>query len=152
MGGKVIDRHNYVASFLKNDPRFADPASYDFRLTPESPAAILDGGVPPGRSAAGYDLTPKLEYVLDASGKSRPVSGALDLGAFEYPGREAETRTEEITAQPALQPPTRTPHAVRGSSRAQNRATMTRRASAKKKGGTYPARSIKASGESAQQP
>jgi hypothetical protein len=103
VGSEVIDRQNYILPSLKNEPRFADPKSYDFHLTSDSPAEILDRGVPPGRSSTGYDLTPKLQYVYDAGGERRPVSGALDLGAFEYA------------------PPARTPQTVRGSSRTTHR-------------------------------
>ena len=53
---------------------------------------ILDRGIPPGRSATGYDLTPKLQYVYDARWEQRPVSGPLDLGAFEYTGSAAGTK------------------------------------------------------------
>src|SRR6202011_4555985 len=84
VGSEVIDRHNYILPSLGNEPRFADPKSYDFHLTSDSPGEILDRGIEPGRSSAGYDLTPKLQYVYDARGEPRPVSGALDLGAFEY--------------------------------------------------------------------
>jgi parallel beta helix pectate lyase-like protein len=84
VGGSLDDDHNQVFGALDNQPRFRNPRTYDFRLTPESPRSIVDRGAPPGVSSMGYDLRPKLEYVYDANGRNRPVSGPLDLGAFEY--------------------------------------------------------------------
>lgn len=76
---------NYAGAVLDNnlsgiDPRFVDRARHDYRLLPESPA--IDAGIAAG-SGAGVSLMPTHEHVHPASGRVRPVSGALDLGAFE---------------------------------------------------------------------
>jgi len=133
VGGNVQDGHNLVIPALDNEPRFANPRAYDFRLTADSPHAIVDRGVSPGVSASGYDLTPKLEYVYDADGKPRPVMGPLDLGAFEY-------------VAPPVAPPT-PPATVPGKVVAKRSPAKERPAksspSTRKKAKTYPARSPK---------
>ena len=83
-GGTVTASHNYVEPSYNNSPGFLSPSTYDFHLSAASPATIVNAGVAPGVSAAGYDLTPTGQYVYDAQGLPRPVAGALDLGAFEY--------------------------------------------------------------------
>jgi len=128
VGGDLDEDHNVVIATRENEPGFANPRSYDYRLTADSPRWVIDRGARPGLSSTGYDLTPKLEYVYDANGRVRPVSGALDLGAFEY------------VAPPP--PPAVTPAA--------KRVTMTKPAPvkakatpAKKKSKTYPAKTTK---------
>ena len=81
--GSVRATHNYTG---RRSPRFHAPASFDYRLTSRTPRSIRDAGTDPGRSATGYDLTPRREYVPVARGRVRPTSGTLDLGAFEYTG------------------------------------------------------------------
>jgi hypothetical protein len=101
-GGDVSAASNYIASSLRNAPRFADPGRYDFHLTPDSPDAILGRGIPPGVSATGFDLMPREEYVEGAKSKARAVGGALDLGAFA----RASGRTSALDAdapRPAVQ-------------------------------------------------
>ncbi|MGE5178729.1 MAG: right-handed parallel beta-helix repeat-containing protein [Bacteroidota bacterium] len=83
-GGSVTSSNNYVHTAYDNAPGFASPTTYDFHLTSASPAAIVDAGASPGSSSTGYPLTPTGEYVYDAQGKARAVSGALDIGSFEY--------------------------------------------------------------------
>ena len=124
VGGEVDARRNLVVPRLDNEPSFANPRGYDFRLTAESPRTIVDRGVEPGVSVSGYDLTPKLEYVYDAGGKARPVLGPLDLGAFE-----------SVTPPPMSE--AAPPQPVVGN--APEKAKISR--SAKKKPKTYPARS-----------
>ena len=84
-GGKVRAGRNYVTRSLHNAPRFEAPGSYDFHLTARTPKSIRDAGGAPGRSATGYDLTPKYEYVHRAQGRARTSIGPPDLGAFEAP-------------------------------------------------------------------
>jgi hypothetical protein len=86
LGGDVAPSHNYIDPSLGNAPRFADPFAYDFHLTAQTPRSIVDGGVSPGVSSTGFDLTPKREYVYDATSRMRPIVGPLDLGAFEFAG------------------------------------------------------------------
>ncbi len=83
-GGTVTASHNYIEPLYNNSPGFLSPSTYDFHLGAASPATVVDAGVAPGVSAAGYDLTPTGQYVYDAQGMPRPVAGPLDLGSFEY--------------------------------------------------------------------
>ena len=82
-GGTVTASNNYVEPAYNNSPRFAATGSYDFHLTSASPASVLNAGVALGLGG-GFALTPTGEYVYDAQGRSRPLAGVLDLGAFEY--------------------------------------------------------------------
>jgi hypothetical protein len=86
-GRSVAERRNWVRSSRNNAPRFRSPRAYDYHLTASSPGSIVDAGVAPGRSASGYDLTPRREYVPTARGQGRPTVRALDLGAFEARGK-----------------------------------------------------------------
>lgn len=54
---------------------------FNFKLAPDS--AAINAGVNPG-SANDVSLTPTLEYVHPIGKKNRSISGALDVGAFEY--------------------------------------------------------------------
>ena len=83
-GGSVTSSNNYVHTAYDNAPGFASPSTYDYHLTASSPTSIVDAGASPGSSSTGYPLTPTGEYVYDAQGKARAVSGALDIGCFEY--------------------------------------------------------------------
>src|SRR5271166_5664032 len=58
-------------------------AGYDYHLSAGSPA--INAGTPPG-AAAGYDLTPRFEYVHPMlKAKTRAVVGlTIDIGAYEY--------------------------------------------------------------------
>ena len=82
-GGTVVADHNYVDPSGQNGPRFADPRTFDYHLTAASPPEVVDAGADPGRSITGFDLTPRSECGEDARARARPVSGALDIGAFE---------------------------------------------------------------------
>src|SRR6185295_5286466 len=94
VGGEVFEGRNYIEPSLNNSPRFANPRAYDYRLTAESPRAIVDRGSPPGVSLSGYELRPKLEF-LEGSERTRPTAGPLDLGAFEYPGAKVSAAAPE---------------------------------------------------------
>jgi len=83
-GGTVTSSNNYVSTAYDNAPRFASPSNYDYHLTSSSPTSIVNAGTDPGTSSTGYPLAPTQEYVYDAQNAARGVSGALDLGAFEY--------------------------------------------------------------------
>ena len=70
------------------DAAFASIANLDLTLRAASPA--INGGVDPG-SAFGFELTPIQQYRHPACGDTRPMTGAIDIGAYEFgdPGRAA---------------------------------------------------------------
>jgi hypothetical protein len=59
---------------------FVAESSFDFHLLPGSPC--VDGGGEPG-DGMGFSLTPTDHYVHPAASSPRPLSGALDVGAYE---------------------------------------------------------------------
>jgi hypothetical protein len=75
-------------------PLFADAAGYDFRLTSASPAR--NQGIATPLDPAGYPFPsphwpashePPLRSVLPGSpAPARIATGAIDLGAYEFPG------------------------------------------------------------------
>ena len=62
-------------------PGFVNRASYDLR--PTANALVINAGSAPGYSPWGVALTPVAEYKRVALGMTRPVTGALDIGAYE---------------------------------------------------------------------
>lgn len=62
-------------------PGFVNRATYDLRPTP-SPL-VVNAGTDPGVSATGYVLKPVAQYKHVAFWIGRPVTGALDIGAYE---------------------------------------------------------------------
>jgi hypothetical protein len=67
------------------DPLFQNPAAFDYRLKPASPA--IDAGVHPGM-AKDFDLVPRFEYVHPLSRRTRSSIGPIDLGAYENADRK----------------------------------------------------------------
>jgi len=65
------------------NPELADPAVYDYRLAPGSPA--IDAGVDPV-SADGHWLGPVFEYQHPLALRSRAGQGPIDAGAYEADG------------------------------------------------------------------
>jgi Right handed beta helix region len=59
------------------DPKFVAPAAFDFRLRSDSPA--IDAGL----ALSGVSN--------DNDGRIRPLGGAMDIGAYEYPDSSART-------------------------------------------------------------
>src|SRR5438552_16775663 len=97
LGGDASSRSNSIARSRANEPRFEDPATYGFHLTPDSPREIVDRGIPPGVCSAGYGLTAKYEYAEEAQSKPRATVGPLDLGAFEIgPARKRSTLDADV--------------------------------------------------------
>lgn len=69
-----------AANWMGSDPGFLDRPGYDFRLGGTS--AAIDKGKDPGM-AGGLSLLPVSQYVPNAQGMNRPVTGNLDIGAYE---------------------------------------------------------------------
>ncbi len=85
-GGSVTASNNYIHASYDSAPGFANPSSYNYRLSYSSPSGssgIVDAGGAPGKSSAGQDLTPVSEYVYDTQKVARIAVGAIDIGAFE---------------------------------------------------------------------
>jgi hypothetical protein len=72
----AIDKTNYRSIA----PGFVNRAGYDLRPTS---ALVINAGSVVGTSAAGVSLKPGAVYKHVASGATRPVLGALDIGAYE---------------------------------------------------------------------
>jgi tetratricopeptide (TPR) repeat protein len=70
-------------NFRRPELGLVDPASYDFRVKPDSP--LIDAGDDPG-SHGETSLWPQFEYVHPASGRPRQRVGVLDIGAYEFCG------------------------------------------------------------------
>jgi len=73
----AIEKTNYRSIA----PGFVDRANYDLR--PTSNALVIGAASTPGYAASGVSLRPGAVYRHRASGVTRPVVGALDIGAYE---------------------------------------------------------------------
>jgi hypothetical protein len=73
----AVQKTNYRAI----TPAFVDRLHYDLRPAPN--VAVVNAASAPGYSATGVSLAPGAVYKHVASGTSRPVVGALDIGAYE---------------------------------------------------------------------
>ena len=62
-------------------PGFVNRGAYDLR--PTANPLVIDAGSDPGYTSTGVSLTPVSEYDHVALGMPRPVTGALDIGAYE---------------------------------------------------------------------
>lgn len=91
----ALDRTNYRSVA----PGFVNRAGYD--LHPTANVLVINAGTAPPLSATGLSLVPLLQYKATATTEARPVTGALDIGAYE-----AATTTATPTPTPA---PTPTP-------------------------------------------
>ncbi|MBM3739099.1 MAG: hypothetical protein FJW39_25270 [Acidobacteria bacterium] len=63
-------------------PGFVDPATQNYKLAPGSPAINAGTNQEPTISGA---LLPSMEYMRHSRSQARPVSGLIDLGAWETP-------------------------------------------------------------------
>src|SRR5215471_460607 len=72
----------------KADPKFADPAAFDFHLRTDSPA--IDAGLALPGVGADYD------------GRVRPRGGRVDIGAYEHP--DSSSRTSRFRAKSKTKP------------------------------------------------
>lgn len=62
-------------------PGFVNRAAWDLR--PTANALVVNAGSTPGYAASGFALKPGAVYKHSASGTTRPVVGAIDVGAYE---------------------------------------------------------------------
>ncbi len=72
----------------RTDPKFADPAAFDFHLRSDSPA--IDAGLALPGVGADYD------------GRVRPRGGRVDIGAYEHP--DSSSRTSRSRAKSKTKP------------------------------------------------
>jgi hypothetical protein len=72
----------------KTDPKFADPAAFDFHLRSDSPA--IDAGLALPGVGADYD------------GRVRPRGGRVDIGAYEHP--DSSSRTSRLRENSKTEP------------------------------------------------
>jgi hypothetical protein len=72
----------------KTDPKFADPAAFDFHLRSDSPA--IDAGLALPGVGADYD------------GRARRRGGRVDIGAYEHP--DSSSRTSRLRAMSKTKP------------------------------------------------
>ncbi len=77
----LIGPGTLTTNLVSNAPGLVDMTNFDYRLTAASPAR--DAGSSAG-AVNGVDLTPVYHYVHRSSRESRPVSGTIDIGAYEY--------------------------------------------------------------------
>jgi hypothetical protein len=89
----AVQKTNYRAL----SPGFVSRAGFDLR--PTANALVIDAASVPGTSATGVSLAPTAQYKHVALGESRPVSGKLDIGAYE-----AASSTTEPAPAPAPAP------------------------------------------------
>lgn len=81
-GGQVLDGPGTLTSNLVSDgPGFINQSAFDYRLTAGS--AARDAGTTAGVGGA-ISLTPVYQYLHPTQREPRPVSGTLDVGAYEY--------------------------------------------------------------------
>ncbi len=90
-----------LTSNFVGDPLFVDAVTYNFRLRSTSPC--INSGTFPG-TGAGYDLTPKFQYVPVAMTQPRPLVGTIDIGAYEYEATAAAGLAEPAQAAPTQEP------------------------------------------------
>jgi Right handed beta helix region/Pel9A-like, right handed beta helix region len=72
----------------KTDPKFADPAAFDFHLRSDSPA--IDAGLALPGVGADYD------------GRARQRGGRVDIGAYEHP--DSPSQTSRLRAKSKTKP------------------------------------------------
>ena len=72
----------------KADPKFADPAAFDFHLRSDSPA------INAGLALSGFDN--------DYDGRVRSRGGRVDIGAYEHP--DSSSRTARLRAKSKAKP------------------------------------------------
>jgi hypothetical protein len=92
----AIDRNNYRTL----SPSFLNLAGYD--LHPAGGSPMINAGAALGGSASGVSLTPTAQYKFPVGTEARPLSGIIDIGAYEATGVSAGV----VVAVPAVPAPT----------------------------------------------
>jgi hypothetical protein len=87
----AVQKSNYRATLAG----FVNRALYD--LHPTDTGLTIDAGTDPGTSVTGVSLAPVAQYAGTASGEARPVSGALDIGAYEAVSAAASVPAPAVT-------------------------------------------------------
>ena len=82
VGTAVSGSATLITNLETSTSAFVNQSAYDYRLT--SSSSGIDGGSFPSASSTGFSLTPVYQYVHPNNREARPVSGALDIGAYEY--------------------------------------------------------------------
>ena len=107
----TIDKTNYRNAA----PGFVNRAAYD--LHPTGSALVIGAASNPGTSPTGVSMVPVAQYKSTANGEGRPVSGTLDIGAYEAtdttsaPTAPAPAPTAPAPTAPAPTAPTPAPTA-----------------------------------------
>ena len=78
--------NSVLTANLTSNPLFVNQAAYDYHLSSGSPA--IGNGAAPG-SANGLSLVPGYQYLDPSCGQVRTLSGAIDIGAYEFGGAGA---------------------------------------------------------------
>lgn len=103
----AIEKTNYRAAA----PGFVNRTAFDLRPTG---TLVVNAGSAPGVSATGVALAPAAQYKHVASGETRTVSGALDIGAYEAAGTTTTTPNPVPSPVPSPAPTTWTACANEG--------------------------------------
>lgn len=85
---------------------FVDRASFD--LHPAASALVTDAGCSVASAASGHSLAATSQYLATASTKARPVSGTIDIGAYEAGSSTTTTSPAPATTSPVTATPTPT--------------------------------------------
>ncbi|MEK7538952.1 MAG: peptidoglycan-binding protein [Patescibacteria group bacterium] len=84
-GGTILSGPGTLTNNLTpSATNLVSESTYNYHLT--GTAAGINAGTSAGSTASGYALTPTLEYVHPLNTQVRTISGALDVGAYEYTG------------------------------------------------------------------
>jgi hypothetical protein len=80
-GGSVGGGAQQSNNIVTTAPGLVDIDGFDYRLTSGSPAR--DAGTNPG-TGAGFNLTPRYQYVHPSGRTDRAQNGTIDVGAYEF--------------------------------------------------------------------
>ena len=97
----ATDKTNYRTV----SPSFVDRANFDLR--PAAGFAVINAGSAAGSTTSGLSLVASKQYKHTATTEDRPVSGAIDIGAYEA-GTAVTTDTQTAAPTPAAPAPVTT--------------------------------------------